>query len=65
MEENHTSATALSKLANSCGVVENVIVHEVSFFYNLQGSVDLVAEMLLRFDKFIVPQLIYLYSDLT
>ena len=43
MEENHTSATALSKLANSCGVVENVIVHEVSFFYNLQGSVDLVA----------------------
>ena len=42
MEENHTSATALSKLANSCGVVENVIVHEVSFyFYNLQGSVDL------------------------
>ena len=65
MEENHTSATALSKLANSCGVVENVIVHEVSFFYNLQGSVDLVAEMLLRFVHFIVPQLIFLYSDLT
>ena len=41
MEENHTSATALSKLANSCGVVENVIVHEVSFFCILQGSVDL------------------------
>ena len=64
MEENHTSATALSKLANSCGVVENVIVHEVSFFYNLQGSIDLVAVVLL-FVKFIVYQLIYLYSDLT
>ena len=63
MEENHTSATALSKHANNCGVVENVIVHEVSFFYNLQGSVDLV--ILLRFVKFMVPQLIYLYSDLT
>ena len=43
MEENHTSATALSKLANCCGVVENVIVHEVSFFYNLQCSIDIVA----------------------